>query len=484
MDHQEATIDHYDACVTADKCLLSAPLHIFQSYMEQAVCSSLDIETVRKGPSYCPWAILRASLSVLPIILPTLLGLTLSQLLCQHLSQRSLRRFLLEFLLITLPTVCSNTVANSYNNHYCIVVATLITLLLLRCGAWRGAAAKHCYEVGKKPAAITLLRATSYICTGCAILAVDFKAFPIEWRKSREYGASLMDVGIGMFVMSMGVVSQRAHNWADMRRVLKVVLPLLMLGLARTVVITLISYHQDEHEYGTHLNAFFTLGLTKLLASLCSLLARSDKQLLPLSLAILMLHELFLQQGLAAYVMSSANRSSFLSANREGLSALPGCISLYLLSVWGGRWYKAMDKLSYEQFLTKLRKILLVTAVTWLLAFACVFLFGIARVTFNAGYVFWLFGIGTLLLLLCSFLFELCLMAPTEKLTPLPALVETINMNGLTYFMLCNFLTGLVNLTLNPAKRSSGECVAILMLYMLASTGMVYVLFRKGIRIA
>ncbi|TDG53479.1 hypothetical protein AWZ03_000294 [Drosophila navojoa] len=444
----------------------------------------MDIETVRKGQTYCPWAILRDSLSVLPIILPTLLGLTLSQLLCHRLSQRSLCRFLLEFLLIALPTVCSNTVTSSYNNHYCILVSTLIALLLLRCGTWREAAATHVYEVGKKPPAITLLRAASYICTGCVILAVDFRAFPIAWRKSREYGAALMDIGIGMFVMSMGVVSQRAQNLADIRRVLKVVFPLLLLGLARTVVITLINYQQDEHEYGKHLNAFFTLGLTKLLASLCSLLARSDKQLLPLSLAILVLHELLLQQGLSAYVMSPGNRDNFLSANREGLSALPGCTSLYLLSAWGGRWYKAMDKLNYGQFLIKLRKMLLVTAAAWLLVFASVFPCGIARVTFNAGYVLWLFGIGTLLLLLCSFLFELCLMSPTEKLTPLPTLVETINLNGLTYFMICNFLTGLVNLTLNPGERSSGECVAILMFYMLLSMGMVYVLFRKGIRIA
>lgn len=284
LGSSDTEIYHYDACVTADKCLLSAPLHIFQSYMEQAVCNPLEIQTVEKNSKYCAWDILRDSLNVLPVILPTLLGLTLSQLLCQHLPLRSMRRFLVEFLLTALPTVCSSTVTSGYNKLYCLVIGTLITLLIFRYGTWRGAAAKHCYEVGKKPAAITLLRATSYICTGCVILAVDFKVFPFEWRKNRTYGASLMDVGIGMFVMSMGVVSQRAQNLTDIRRVVRVVLPLLMLGLTRTVVITLINYEQDEHEYGTHLNAFFTLGFTKLLGSLCSLLARSDKQLLPLAL--------------------------------------------------------------------------------------------------------------------------------------------------------------------------------------------------------
>ncbi|EDW64118.2 uncharacterized protein PIG-Wa [Drosophila virilis] len=499
-------IYHYDAYVTSDKCFPSAPLHIFQNYMQQKTCSShTDVASLINSPDKDSWNSLRAGLHVMTAILPTLIGITLSQQLCQHLPLRSTRRFLMEFLLIATPTICSNTVTSDYNKYFCVLAAIFIAFLLWHsgiCGRASAAATSHCYKVGQRPSAITLVRTTAYVCTGCAILAIDFKAFPVDWRKSRRYGASLMDVGIGMFVMAMGVVSHRSRYFGDLKRQFRVVVQLLALGLLRTAIITMIDYHQDEHEYGQHLNAFFCLGFTKLLGSLASLLARSDQQLLPLSMAILALHELLLQLGLSDFVMSDADRVGFLRANREGLSALPGCVALYLLSIWGGEWYKSKDKLNYSQFIAKLRNMLLVVITAWTLVFVSVFLFGIARVTFNAGYVLWSFSVGATMLILYSFLFEFCLMVPMAepledkadaslaadpklaKPTRLPAFAETINMNGLTYFMLSNLLTGLVNLTLEPSNRSSAECVTILMLYMLASTGTVYVLFRKGIRIA
>ncbi|XP_064539212.1 uncharacterized protein PIG-Wa [Drosophila montana] len=506
LESGDNQIYHYDAYVTSDKCFPSAPLHIFQNYMQQKACSPhTNVASLIHIPDKDSWNSLRAGLHVMTAILPTLLGITLSQLLCQHLPLRSTRRFLMEFLLIATPTICSNTVTSDYNEYFCALAAILIAFLLWQSGIWgraSAAATSHCYKVGQKPSAITLVRSTAYVCTGCAILAIDFKAFPVDWRKNRRYGASLMDVGIGMFVMTMGVVSHRSRHFADLKRLSKVVVQLLGIGLLRTIVITMIDYHQDEHEYGQHLNAFFLLGFTKLLGSLASMLARSDQQLLPLSMAILALHELLLQLGLSDFVMSDADRVGFLKANREGLSALPGCVALYLLSIWGGEWYKSMDKLNYNQFIAKLRNMLLVVITTWTLVCVSVFLFGIARVTFNAGYVLWLFSIGTTILFLYSFLFEFCLMVPMAepledkadaslaadtkpaKPTILPAFVETINMNGLTHFMLSNLFTGLVNLTLEPSKRSSTECVTILLLYMLASSGIVYVLFRKGIRIA
>lgn len=250
------------------KYMRSPPLYVFESYFQR------EIEKIKTDP----WKTVQDSAQSLLVIIPTVLGFTLAQLLCQHLPLHSTWRFLLEFLVIAAPVVCNITWASEYNGLYCCVVTFIMFLIL-----WPKLAAKpkdYFFQLEKRPIVFTLLRSTAYVGTGVAILAVDFEYFPFEYRKSRTYGASIMDMGIGLFVVTMGMVSHRARNWSDIKGLHKAVIPLLVLGLARTLVITSIDYHQDEHEYGKHLNAFFILGLTKLFGSLLSLLARSDNQLL------------------------------------------------------------------------------------------------------------------------------------------------------------------------------------------------------------
>ncbi|KAH8409546.1 hypothetical protein KR222_008174, partial [Zaprionus bogoriensis] len=449
------------------------------SYVEQAA----TLATNKKS-----WESLQSSVQSLMVIMPTLLGFALSQALCQHLPLRSTRRFLLEFLLIATPTVCNVTLASDYNAVYCAAAAACLALLLR--GKRLTPPSDYIFQLGRRPAVFTLLRSTAYVGTGAAILAVDFKYFPFEYHKSRTYGASIMDMGIGLFVVTMGMVSHRTRHWADISRLPKAVLPMLGLGLLRTLVITAIDYHQDEHEYGKHLNAFVILGLTKLLGSLLSLLARSDQQLLPLGLATLALHELALQLGLSQHIMQDPKRVGFLDANREGFSSLPGAIALYLLSIYCAKWYTSRDLLSSAQFRAKLRQLLLCALLGWTLVAIAAYGCGIARVTFNAGYVVWLLSICATLLLIYAFLFEFALVdtdrvrSKTNKSAGLPVLVECLNLNGLTHFMISNVLTGLVNMSLAPEARGPLQCVLILMCYMLLSSGVVYILFRRGIRIA
>lgn len=497
-----------DVYNTSEKCLLSAPLHIFQSYLVNAGWTpKVDIElveVVEYRTDKKSWQSVQSSVRSFLMIMPILLGFTLSQLLCQHLSLHSTRRFFMEFLLIAVPAVCNMTLTSEYNDLYTASVTAYIVFLLWRSGVWSKspAGADYIYKVGRRPIVFTLIRASAYVGTGAAILAIDFKHFLVNNGKSRDFGATIMDVGIGMFVVTMGLVSQRLRRLNDVKKLLKVVLPLLVLGLARTVVITMIDYHQDEREYGKHLNAFFTLGFTKLFGSLCSLLASSDKQLLPISLGILGLHELILQLGLSEYVMLSVERKGFLDSNREGLSALPGCIALYLLSIYIAKWYTSKDHLNYTEFCVKLQNMLMCSITGWIMVSICAFTCGIARVTCNTGYVIWLFSICASLMLLYAFLFEFALVTARQKIislpdsiksptqiaqsksTDLPVFVESLNMNGLTHFMISNLLTGFVNMTLEPKKRSSIESILILTLYMLSSAVVVYILFRKKIRIA
>jgi len=133
--------------------------------------------------------------------------------------------------------------------------------------------------------ALSVLRALTHLITAICILAIDFGSFYRPYRKSRQYGAKLMDTGIGLFVFTMAMVSRRSRHLSDFRRsVIYSAMPLILLGLARTVAILTLGYGQDAHEYGQHLNAFFTLGFTKILGALVSLLARRDLHLLPLGL--------------------------------------------------------------------------------------------------------------------------------------------------------------------------------------------------------
>lgn len=191
--------------------------------------------------------------------------------------------FLVEFLVICGPSVVSVNVLNKYVEHIlmAMLLATVLVVWLSKC---LQRAAQREFEFGKRPKLFTLLRSTISLLTALCILAIDFESFPKKFRKSRRYGAGLMDVGIGLFVFSMGLVSPRPKRFADLRKLVFTVGCMLILGLARTVVITSIDYHQDEHEYGVHLNAFFTLGFTKLFATLFGLVARNDRHFLPLGI--------------------------------------------------------------------------------------------------------------------------------------------------------------------------------------------------------
>lgn len=199
-----------------------------------------------------------------------------------------------------------------------------------------------------------------------------------------------------------------------------------------------------------------------------------------------------LQLGLSEFVMSSVPHDGFLSANREGLSSLHGSVALYLLSIYLAKWYTAQDHLSYQELTSKLKKILVAASLCWLLSFISAYLTGIARVTFNFGYVIWMFAVCLSLILIYAFFFELKLVknqksiGDTAKQTSpsLPTFVESLNMNGLTHFMLSNFLTGMVNMALNPGQRNDIECVAILSVYMFVCAGVVFIMLKKRIRLA
>ena len=113
--------------------------------------------------------------------------------------------------------------------------------------------------------------------TVVAILAVDFSAFPRRLAKVETYGVGLMDVGVGLFVYAHGVTSLEARGggtsgssvfkgWSNLAayfglvwKTARGVLPLLVMGALRLLVVKGSGYQEHISEYGLHWNFFFTI---------------------------------------------------------------------------------------------------------------------------------------------------------------------------------------------------------------------------------
>jgi len=183
---------------------------------------------------------------------------------------------------------------------------------------------------------------------------------------------------------------------------------------------------------------------------------------------------------------------------------------MYLLSIYFGKWLRFKAVLSYEEMLQKIRSLGLLTILCWSLSLLCTYTIGICRVTSNVGYVCWMFALFSTMLTLVLFVFEFIINSvyPVEEDLSTAKIVEkeitgdvketstnikdnprasrvtyviceSVNANGLTFFLLANAGTGLVNMYLQPETRSTPVSIAILLLYMFLNTFIVYRMYRK-----
>lgn len=206
-------------------------------------------------------------------------------------------------------------------------------------------------------------RATMMLATCAAILAVDFNLFfPVRFAKCEEYGISLMDIGVGGFIFSSALTAARSSrsdsvlasssksdathgpaantrshkkvsvssppSWATrMLHSLKMVIPLLVLGLGRFTIIKAFGYQEHVTEYGMHWNFFMTLaGITLLTSALSVPLSYSGV----VGVVIICAYHFVLEyMGVADWIIS-APRIDFFSQNREGILSCFGYFALYL----------------------------------------------------------------------------------------------------------------------------------------------------------
>lgn len=354
------------------------------------------------------------------------------------------------------------------------------------------------------------------VITCIAILAVDFKVFPRRFAKVENWGTSLMDMGVGSFVFSAGVVAARPilkDRVAEkpslllqrLTRSARHSLPLFALGLVRLYSVKGLDYAEHVTEYGVHWNFFFTLAfLPPFVALFQSFLA-----LIPsfeiLSILLSSMYQLSLEfTSLKAYILTGP-RTDLLSQNREGVLSFFGYLAIFLAGQGTGTYIlpRKMKPNSKTDTATQERGRLLIRLVssslmwTLLLALATSYKYGlglqVSRRLANLPYVFWVSAFN------CTQITVFCLMESllfpgvhkaTDRISErrettmaTSRVLRAFNANGLAIFLLANLLTGMINLTMDTLSVGSEGAVGVLVAYAALLTGIAVMLDAKGIAI-
>ncbi|KAL7754509.1 Glucosaminyl phosphatidylinositol (GlcN-PI) nositol acylation protein [Sorochytrium milnesiophthora] len=420
------------------------------------------------------------------LLLTCVLSYATAQLLSKPRHDRW-ARLMVELTLLMGPpcfTIC-------YANHVigtviALQTCVLVVLIIFRRGrqpakAQPAPSAKTATTVAKTWISyVTVYRTYLMLLTVFSILAVDFVIFPRRFAKTEMYGVGLMDLGVGSFVFSnavVGGVASQQNRSPTFGKALRQALPLGALGVARMIATKGINYQEHVSEYGTHWNFFFTLASLPLLVALAG---RAVPVRHPLAVAAIVgvAHQCLLQWAGDDYI-ANAPRTNLVNSNREGLLSLPGYLSLYLTGVWSGA---ALTRIRTSK--TSAVQLLGFLLFSWA-AYGALPLLGLqpSRRTANPTFVVWTAATNVLLLLLFAAV-DVGLLPNVCRAAPQPMqLLEAVNLNQLTVFLVANLLTGAVNMSIDTLAVSDLQAGAILAAYTTAVAVLAGMLYFGGTRI-
>ena len=362
---------------------------------------------------------------------------------------------------------------------------------------------------------ITAYRGGMMIITCLAILAVDFRVFPRRFAKVETWGTSLMDVGVGSFVFSAGLVSARpvikarlaGESSSATGRLLessRTIFPLLLLGIIRLCSVKGLEYAEHVSEYGVHWNFFFTLACLPPFVAFCQPLPRTIRCFV-LPHAINFIYQTILDNtGLKAYILS-APRTDFLSQNREGVFSFWGYLAIFLIGQGLGLDVLPRTPENAEASATpyEQRKHIIKRLISW--SISCYLMFCVStgirfgqriqpsRRLANTSYVEWIACFNSIqVLLFClveTFLFPSVYSATdqtgekrqTDKASS--KILKAFNKNGLAIFLLANLFTGLVNMALDTLHMGTIGAMTVLVGYSAVLAGFAVVLEYYNISI-
>lgn len=375
---------------------------------------------------------------------------------------------------------------------------------------------KKSFQLEKKPF-ITVYRGSMLVLTALAILAVDFQVFPRRFAKVETWGTSLMDLGVGSFVFSNGVVSSRVllkERMSDqvrptlIRRVFNALRSggtLLVIGLLRLYFVKNLEYQEHVTEYGVHWNFFMTLSLLPPFLVLLEPIAQWVPRPV-IALVISATYELALveSEGLLEFLIL-APRRNFFEANREGIVSFLGYCSIFLwgqttgFCVLGNRptrnnLYKpsvqGLKKSSSKRSVILWDKLTTVSPLWGLFVWTFIHIaatqiilshdpYDVSRRFANLPYVSWVVAYNTGLLF-CYCLIDQ-LFNSQNKRCEVPPSLDALNRNGLIMFLLANMLTGLTNICISTIDASNGKAMIVLTTYAVVLATISLTLYRNKI---
>eukprot|EP00164_Ancoracysta_twista_P005525 GFYU01007578.1.p1 GENE.GFYU01007578.1~~GFYU01007578.1.p1 ORF type:complete len:466 (+),score=91.68 GFYU01007578.1:98-1495(+) len=320
---------------------------------------------------------------------------------------------------------------------------------------------------------LSTYRSYMMIDTCIAILAVDFVFFPRRFVKTEEFGYSLMDVGVGCFILSNALVSPQASDktlkMSYLRRIwtsLLTSMPQLALGFARLASVKAAEYQEHVSEYGVHWNFFFTLAFVSLFTVLFNIPATYSGRV---GIAMVAVYQYFLSyEGLTDYVLHHP-RITLIDANKEGIFSCIGYLALFLIGVTIGK--RILSNHTRTQWMRFLLEIVVLVVLTGVLTYMCdTHIQRVSRRMTNLSYVMWMLFYN-LFNILGFLVVDLIVTEPEPN-----AIIHGINRNQLATFLVANLLTGAVNVSMRTLFASDLTAFGIVNLYMVAVCGLGVVL--------
>ena len=355
------------------------------------------------------------------------------------------------------------------------------------------------------------------VITCIAILAVDFRIFPRRFAKVETWGTSLMDVGVGSFVFSAGLVGARpilkaklvgqrlAPLSTRLYQSARHALPLLVLGFIRLWSVKGLDYAEHVTEYGVHWNFFFTMGFVPPFVALF----QSAFQYIPSYAALAVLLGVAYQAalkytGLTRFILLS-DRKNLFSQNREGVFSFFGYLAIFLAGQSTGMLVLPRNVSTEIKTGTAQRKRLLLRLAAWSASWSLLFMFSIhwkyglnldvSRRLANLPYILWIAAFNTTQItafcLVETIFFPAVYKDATARSEAEEAVykdatspvLEAYNRNGLFIFLIANLLTGVVNLTVPTLDVTNLQAMGVLILYAALVTGVAIGLDLKDISI-
>ncbi|KAK4247201.1 GWT1-domain-containing protein [Corynascus novoguineensis] len=364
---------------------------------------------------------------------------------------------------------------------------------------------------------LTNYRGNMMVVTCICILAVDFRLFPRRFAKVETWGTSLMDMGVGSFVFSAGVVAsrpvlkERADGKATplttrLMRSLRHSVPLLALGIVRLLSVKGLDYAEHVTEYGVHWNFFFTLGFLPPFVALFQSALKLVPSYSGLALLLGVLYQVALESTELKAYMLTAPRTDLLSMNREGIFSFWGYLAIFLAGQDAGMLVlpRTLSSKGATGTATSSKRTTLVLrlagrSVFWIVLYLlCTdYKYGagltVSRRLANLPYILWVVASNsTLVLAFCLvdvLLFPSFYRAQDAKSEreayemATSRVLRAYNRNGLAIFLLANLLTGLVNMTVRTLDVGRLATMGILLGYMAVLTGVAVGLDMRDITV-